>query len=77
MCFKKPKFDSVWKIEEELEEGGAIVFDGGLDVEEDDDYDDDVWGHMGMALGGPETVWTGTVQVKKALIQCCQYEISR
>ena len=68
MCFKKPKFDSVMNIKEELEEGGGIVFDGGLDVEEDDDHDDDMWGHMGLLFAGPQAVWTGTMQVRKALL---------
>ena len=78
MCFKKPKFDSVRKIEEEVEEGGGIVFDGGFDMEEDDDYDDDMWGQMdGSWWAGQETVWAGTVQVREALVTQtvikCQY----
>ena len=66
MCFKKPNCDSVRQIEEEAEEGGGIVFDGGLDAEEDDEYDDNMWGHMVMAFGGPEMVLAETVQVKRA-----------
>ena len=64
MCFKKPKCDSVQKLEEEMEEGGGIIFDGGLDVDEDS-YDAGMWGHTGMALGGTEMVWTGPILVKK------------
>ena len=67
MCFKKPKFDSVQKLEEELEEGGGFVFDGGLDVEEDS-YDDSMWGQTGMDLGGTEMVCTGTVQVRQLVL---------
>ena len=63
MCVKKPKFDIVQKIEEELEEGGGPVFDGGLDVEEDG-YDDSLWGETGGAFGGTDMVWTGTIQVR-------------
>ena len=81
MCFKKPKFDCVRKIEEEVEEGGGIVFDGGLDMEEDDDYDDDMWGQMdGSWWAGPETVYAGTVQVREALVTHtvvkCQHQIA-
>ena len=65
MCFKRPKFDSVQKLEEELEEGGGIVFDGGLDVEAEDGYDDIMWGQTGMDIDVTEMAWTGTIQVRK------------
>ena len=41
MCFKPLRCDTVRKMEEELEDMGSLVFDGGLDMEEDY-YDGDV-----------------------------------